>query len=328
MPDMNSPIAFMRSQFFAVPPYPAKKYTNQTIIVTGSNTGLGLEASRHFVRLDAAKVILAVRTLEKGEAAKRSIEQSTGRTGVVEVWQLDLAHYESVKDFARRAQGLERLDILVENAGILTSRFVKTEDNESSITTNVVSPVLHSLLLLPKLRETGARFNTLPRLVFVTSFVHFMTQFPEREEERIFEALADEKKSNMADRYNVSKLIEMYAIQELAQQVIASAPQKGKIVINHSNPGWVVTDAVREWSGLKLLVFKFFRAIFARTTEVGSRTTVHAAEGGEETHGQYLDDCAIGERSALLQDDTVQKKVWAELARKLEGIQPGVLQNL
>ena len=95
----------------------------------------------------------------------KSIEDSTGRTGVVEVWQLDLSHYESVKEFAKRAQGLARLDILVENAGIVTFEFSMMEDNESIITTNVVSPVLHSLLLLPKLRETGAKFNTLPRYV-------------------------------------------------------------------------------------------------------------------------------------------------------------------
>ncbi len=165
MPDMQSPLAFLRSQFFSIPPYPTKKYTGQTIIITGSNVGLGLEAARHFVRLDAAKVILAVRNVEKGEAAKKSIEESTGRTGVAEVWRLDLAHYESVKDFAKRAQGLERLDVLVENAGMVTFNFSMMEDNESSITTNVISPILHSLLLLPKLRETGAKFNTLPRYV-------------------------------------------------------------------------------------------------------------------------------------------------------------------
>lgn len=328
MPDMQSPIAFMRSQFFSIPPYPTKKYSGQTVIVTGSNTGLGLEASRHFVRLDAAKVILAVRNLEKGEAAKKSIEESTGRTGVVEVWQLDLASYESVKDCAKRAQALERLDILVENAGIVTFNFTMTEDNESSITTNVINPILHSLLLLPKLRETGAKFNTLPRLVFVTSFVHWMTQFPEREEENIFEALADEKKARMDDRYNVSKLLEMYGIQEIAEQVTASSSKKGKVVVNHSNPGWVVTEAMREWTGLKLFIFKIFRAIFARSTEVGSRTTINAAEGGEETHGQFLDDCTIGERSPLLQDQAVQKRVWSQLAEKLEKIQPGILQNL
>ena len=165
MPDMQSPIAFIRSQLFYTPPYPTKKYTGQTIIVTGSNTGLGLEAARHFVRLDAAKVILAVRTPAKGEAAKKSIQESTGRTGVVQVWPLDLSHYESVKEFAERAQGLERLDLLVENAGIVTFKFSMMEENESTITTNVVSPILHSLLLLPKLRETGAKFNTLPRYV-------------------------------------------------------------------------------------------------------------------------------------------------------------------
>ena len=169
MPDIQNPIAFLRSQFFSVPPYPTKKYTGQTIIVTGSNVGLGLEASRHFVRLDAAKVILAVRSLEKGEVAKESIEASTGRTGVVEVWQLDLSHYESVKDFAKRAQGLARLDVLVENAGIVTFKFSMMDDDESTIKTNVVSPILHSLLLLPKLRETGAKFNTLPRYVNISS---------------------------------------------------------------------------------------------------------------------------------------------------------------
>lgn len=57
--------------------------------------GLGLEAARHFTRLNAERVILGVRNLEKGEAAKNSIEESTNRKGAVEVWQLDLTSYES-----------------------------------------------------------------------------------------------------------------------------------------------------------------------------------------------------------------------------------------
>lgn len=97
--------------------------------------GLGLEAARHFTRLDAEKVILAVRNLEKGEAAKRSIEETTNRKNVVEVWQLDLASYESVKQFAKKANELRRLDAVVENAGIATGTFRVSEDNESTITT-------------------------------------------------------------------------------------------------------------------------------------------------------------------------------------------------
>lgn len=88
---------FLYSQFLVTPPKPTKSFAEQTVIVTGANTGLGLEAARHITRLNATKVILAVRNTSKGEAAKRSIEESTGRLGVVEVWPLDLSNYESVK---------------------------------------------------------------------------------------------------------------------------------------------------------------------------------------------------------------------------------------
>ena len=187
-------------QLFFEPPKPTLKYTGQTVVVTGSNVGLGLETARWFVRLDAAKVILAVRSLDKGEAAKKSIEESEHRQGVVEVWHLDLSSYDSVKENAARLTELERIDVLIENAGIVTKKFTKTEDNESSITTNVVSPLLHALLLLPKLRETAAQRETRPKLVFTTSFVHAMTQFAERKEENLFEALADQKKADMSTR--------------------------------------------------------------------------------------------------------------------------------
>jgi len=56
----------------------------------------------------------------------------------------------------------------------VTFKWSMMEDNESTIQSNVVTPILHALLLLPKLRETAVKFNTLPRLVFVGSFVHWM----------------------------------------------------------------------------------------------------------------------------------------------------------
>ncbi|KAK5275948.1 hypothetical protein LTR16_011942, partial [Cryomyces antarcticus] len=84
--------------------------TGKTIIVTGANVGLGFEAAKHFVRLGAEKVVLGVRSLEKGEAAKKRIEGREKRSGVVEVWIVDLLSYESVKEFAKRADGLRRLD--------------------------------------------------------------------------------------------------------------------------------------------------------------------------------------------------------------------------
>lgn len=186
------------SQFFVHLPEPTQKYTGQTVVVVGSNVGLGLESARWFVKLDAQKVILAVRSQAKGEAAKADIESTTGRKGVVEVWDLDLANYASVKANAAKLSKLERLDVVIENAAIVTFKFRKYEDNESTITTNVVSPLLHAILILPKLRETAKKFNTNPKLVFTSSFVHGWSKLPEQKEKNIFDALADEKKADMS----------------------------------------------------------------------------------------------------------------------------------
>jgi short-subunit dehydrogenase len=107
-------LTFLKSQLFAKLPYPTSDFSGQTVIITGSNTGLGLEAARHIVRLGAAKVILAVRNISKGEAAARDIIESTKvKENVIDVWQVDLSNYESVKAFGERVQTLERLDAVV-----------------------------------------------------------------------------------------------------------------------------------------------------------------------------------------------------------------------
>lgn len=86
MSNLKAGLSLLYSQFFVRLPYPTKGFKGQTVIITGSNTGLGLEAARHIVDLGAEKVILAVRDVEKGKDAKRSIEKSTGRENAVEVW--------------------------------------------------------------------------------------------------------------------------------------------------------------------------------------------------------------------------------------------------
>ena len=200
MPSLSFILGFFYSQILVSLPYPKKEFTGQTIIVTGSNTGLGLEAARHFSRLHAEKIILAVRNVEKGELAKKSIEESTNRRGVIEVWPLDLTSYESVKQFAKRAESVKRVDVLLENAGMTTKYFSMAEQDELTITTNVVSTFLLGLLLLPKLQETSSKFNILPRLVVVTSDLHFTTSFNERKSRSIFEELSNKETANMADR--------------------------------------------------------------------------------------------------------------------------------
>jgi retinol dehydrogenase-12 len=140
----------------------------------GSNCGLGLEAARHFTRLNAKLVILACRNASKGTLAKGSIEESTKRTGVVEVWLLDLRSFNSVKAFCKRAKSLERIDILIANAGIATPKLELVEGFESTITVNVISTFLMLTLLVPKMKETREGFGTEARIVVVTSDAHHM----------------------------------------------------------------------------------------------------------------------------------------------------------
>lgn len=201
---------YLKSQLFTNLPISTKSFTGQTIIVTGSNTGIGLEAARHLVRLDAARVILAVRSTTKGEAAAASIRASfpdrrpEDLDAVVQVWPLDLASHASVRAFASRAASaeLDRLDAVVCNAGmyVYKSGFALAEGDEATVTVNVVSTLMLGLLLLPKLRETSVRYGKECVLTFTGSFVHLLTDFPEGKREDIFGGLADEKTARMPDR--------------------------------------------------------------------------------------------------------------------------------
>lgn len=198
---MSSFLSFVYSQKFVTLPYPNHDFSGQIIIVTGANTGLGCQAATHFTRLNASKVILGVRSLDKGNEAKNDIEKSTGRTGVVEVWQLDLGSYDSVKKFAQRAQGLQRLDAVVENAGIGGYNYAIAEDNESMITVNVISTFLLALMILPKLEKAATQFNKQSHLVVVTSEVYASAKFKEREDPSFLEGLKDKDTANMGERF-------------------------------------------------------------------------------------------------------------------------------
>ncbi|MCJ1318611.1 hypothetical protein MMC15_003941 [Xylographa vitiligo] len=314
---------WLRDQLFLTLPYPQETATGQTIIVTGANVGLGFEAAKFFVRLGAKKVIIAVRDQEKGEAAKKLIEESEHRRDVVEVWKLDLCSYTSVKQFAEKVQkSLPRVDVLLANAGIAKYTYSVAEDNETTITTNVVSTFLLALLLLPKLQETAKSFGVTPRLTIVSSNVHAFTQFPEKSSPDIFQTLNDKNAANMMDRYNVSKLIQVFYARELAARTKTGG--KTKVTINLVNPGLCVSNLARE-AGWPIYLF---RLAFARTTENGSRNLVYAAQAGQETHGEYISNCHVELTAPLVRSSVgaeTQTKVWDQLSKKLETIQPGIM---
>ena len=235
-------LGFLYSQLIKSLPRPTESYVGKTVIVTGSNVGLGKEAARHYARLGATRLILAVRSKEKGYAAKKDILASVpGYPGAsIEVWELDMARYASVQAFAARVCGpeLDRVDVFLANAGIFAAKFQRAEADESTITVNVVSTFLLALLVLPKLKQTAARFpggDTRPVFTVVTSLLHGYAKFPQRTAPQIFDALnQDPENFDRLDRYNISKLLELLVIRAIAERYPAD---KFPVTFNCLNPG-------------------------------------------------------------------------------------------
>jgi NAD(P)-dependent dehydrogenase (short-subunit alcohol dehydrogenase family) len=131
-------------------------FAGRTAIVTGANSGLGAVAARELARV-GAKVILAVRNPGRGEAAAREM------TGDIEVRQLDLQSLASVRQFA---DGVDSVDVLVNNAGIMAVPHAVTSDGfESQIGTNHLGHFALTNLLLPKVTD---------RVVTVSSMMHYL----------------------------------------------------------------------------------------------------------------------------------------------------------
>ncbi|KAK5173287.1 uncharacterized protein LTR77_001968 [Saxophila tyrrhenica] len=318
-------MAFLKSQLLFKPPYPTTSFSSQTIIVTGSNTGLGREAARHFSRLDAAKLILAVRNTTAGEAAKKDILSTTRREeSSIEVWPLDLSSFDSIRAFAERCKReLPRIDVLLENAGVaMTTYTMEKNGHEKTIMVNVIGTFYLALLLVPHLKEAAKRFAITPRLTIVSSEVHGFTKFPVRNEPNIFEALKENRKEYFKDRYQDSKLLEVLVVRQLAPKLEGSG-----VVLNMLNPGLCHSELSRD-GPFVLEVIKF---LLARSTEVGSRTLVASAAAGSESHGKYMSDAMVKEEALSpfvrsKESKESGEKVWRELRDILEAEQPGVTE--
>ena len=188
------------SQLFTKPPFPTANFTGKTVIVTGANVGLGKEAAKHFVRLNAERVIATVRSIARSESAKAEIEAETKRTDILELWELDYGRFESVLAFGAKVARLSRLDAAVLNAGIATDKYELLEGDESTITVNVVSTALLSLILLPTLQASAVKHGIEPVLTVVGSGVHESAGLQECKSPHIFEAL-NNRETAMHGRY-------------------------------------------------------------------------------------------------------------------------------
>ncbi|MGO4594974.1 SDR family oxidoreductase [Leifsonia sp. 2TAF2] len=141
--------------------YTVPDQTGRRVVVTGANSGTGREAAERLAAA-GAEVVLAVRSLEKGEKARAEIV-ARHPAAVVEVRQLDLADLSSVRAFAR---SIDRLDTLVNNAGVMIppTRITTSDGFELQFGTNFLGPFALTLLLLPVLLKAES-----PRVATMSS---------------------------------------------------------------------------------------------------------------------------------------------------------------
>jgi NAD(P)-dependent dehydrogenase (short-subunit alcohol dehydrogenase family) len=256
--------------------------SGQVIIVTGGNVGLGLETIRQLAKHDPARIYLAARSQQKAEQAIKELTESNPNGAPITFLQLDLASFASVKAAAATFLALKsRLDILINNAGIMMTPEGLTEDGyEIQLGTNVLGPALFTQLLLPTLRAT-APLNP-----------HRQTRIANLSSasERVAPSDAysfSELKTTMPNRHTTAR----YALSKLADLHYTFAPTERcggtgvKAICVH--PGMVATNLHHNATGFFLQAFLYATMPFPTPLEKGAHSQIWAAVSPDAEPGVF-----------------------------------------
>ncbi|KAI0450838.1 NAD(P)-binding protein [Xylaria acuta] len=320
--------------FFTPHPLPPDvRLEGQTAIVTGSNVGLGYEAAQELAEHGVARLILAVRTVSKGEAAKARIlshlksqrhTQKEASSCAIEVWPLDQESYPSILAFASRASALERLDLVLLNAGLkLTERHIVPETgHEAHVQVNHLGTALLSLLLLAPLRNTTRTVRREaalgPARLSITSSGVYSWVSP-------YEVLRPEAAGGLLawlddpasfakpepgglGRYSLSKLLGVLWARELAAHVSG----EDDAIVNILNPGYCMSEFHRADPAAGA---DSMGSYIAWTAQQGGYHLTDAVVMHPDSHGMYLSEQQIRPISKFVASSegrAVQKKVWDE----------------
>ena len=205
------------------------KLDGKTVIITGANTGIGLETAVDLAKRNA-RVILACRSVERGETAAVEVRKRSGNDNVVFV-QLDLASLDSVRECAAKILEEEpRIDILINNAGImgLPERQLTQDGFEMQFGVNHLGHFLLTNLLIDRIKEVPSA-----RIVNVSSKAHSGGNLD-------FDNLNSEKSYIHWVAYGTSKLANILFTRSLAKRLEGT-----RITANSLHPGVIMTELGR-----------------------------------------------------------------------------------
>lgn len=264
----------------------------RTIVVTGSNTGIGRVTAEQLARR-GARVILANRSEEKTRPVLEAIRAAGGSA---EHLPLDLADLASVRKAAQTLLDRnEPIDVLVNNAGLAGLRGVTKDGFELTFGTNHLGHYLFTRLLLPLLEKAPA-----PRIVNVSSKSHYRAKTID------FEAVRRPTAHLTGlPEYEVSKLANVLFTRQLAQRL------GEKFTVTALHPGVVASDAWRQlpW-GLRHLA-----KLFMISNEEGAKTTLHCVTADDLKSGAYYDSCKERRPSRAADDGELGRTLWEKSAQ-------------
>lgn len=273
------------------PADPNVSFKGKTVLVTGANAGLGFEAAVKYSALGADKLILAVRTAEKGETTKKRVLERTGReSSTIAIVLVDLTTYESVRAFVAAVEKeTPRLDIALLNAGLGNPSYeAAPSGREMALQVNVLSTALMAILLLPLLRTTAEVAGKRPHLTFVNSNGHSMAKREWFSKTGSLMETANEREKWDANKsYILVKLMGVAVARAMARATAARGNPPPEVIVNVVCPGFCKTELGRKFNLASHIIMAPFQAIFARTAEQGSRSLVSATALGTESHGRF-----------------------------------------
>jgi len=277
--------------------------SSKVAVITGSNTGIGLETARGIAETGAT-VVLACRNLDKAHVATADVRRTTGNEHVA-VMPLDLASFHSIRHFVEEfKKNYERLDILVNNAALAPMKMFLTQEGfEGQFGVNHLGHFLLTNLLLPTIKASRPS-----RIVVVSSKLHKRGKID-------FGSFRGKTKYWFLKAYAQSKLANVLFVKKLSMLL-----KETNVTVNAAHPGPIKSDIYRDIpQPLRAMILAVLQS-----AKKGARTSLHVALSDEcgRVTGKYFANCKQAESSALAKDPVLAEELW-NVSCDLCGIKPG-----
>ncbi len=274
-------------------------------LITGGNSGIGKHTA---IQLAAkgAEIIITARNDKKGESAVKEIKEKS-QSSTVNFMKADFASFDQVRQLAMRfKEKYDRLDVLINNAGIFVTDFSKTGDgHEMQWQVNYLSPFLLTHLLLDHLEKEDQS-----KIINVSSNGHYKGRIH-------FSDPYLEKNYNGLKAYRQSKLANVMFTRELAGRL-----DKRAVTVNALHPGLIKTRIghknTNSWMGWAWWLYK----PFMKSEKEGAKTPVKLASDPalSDVTGKYFDsDGSPAVPNPEVNDKSKRERLW-EMSREMTGL--------